>query len=482
MRNTNPFLALVLLTTLHGAAWPAAATAQVDDPPPPAAYAIRGATVVSADGSRRPGLTIVVRRGLIEAIGPGVAIPPDAKLLEGDSLEVYPGLIDAYGEAEVEFPEAEIDRSELPFWAPPRAAQGFQPHRRVVDHIAASGADFEDARQAGVVAVAVHPGGALMPGRGAVLLLRKDAETTAELVLAPALGPEMALVGANGMYPSTIFGAAAVIRQGLEDARHHGILVAAHQQDPRGMKAPPWDPDYAVLREAMSGAVRVFFRADRALDIRTILGMAEEYELQPVIVGGAEAWKVAGELRARGVPVFVSLDFPEPERWQPEEEPDTAEAEEPDTAEAEEPDTAEAEEPDTAEAQEPEPLDAAEEREKQRLEDIYANAGRLAQAGVSLALTSGGGEADLLEGARKAIEYGLTEEQAVAALTSTPASLLGVGYLARVEEQMPATFVVTDGPLFDEDTKILYTFVEGELEEGKAPTEDTDAPEEEVLR
>jgi imidazolonepropionase-like amidohydrolase len=140
------------------------------------------------------------------------------------------------------------------------------------------------------------------------------------------------------------------------------------------------------------------------------------------------------------------------------------------------------EEPDTAEAQEPEPLDAAEEREKQRLEDIYANAGRLAQAGVSLALTSGGGEADLLEGARKAIEYGLTEEQAVAALTSTPASLLGVGYLARVEEQMPATFVVTDGPLFDEDTKILYTFVEGELEEGKAPAEDTDTPEEEVLR
>ena len=165
-------------------------------------------------------------------------------------------------------------------------------------------------------------------------------------------------------------------------------------------------------------------------------------------MGGAEAWRVADLLRARQVPVLVSLVFPEPKQWDPE---DAAE----------------------------EPLDAAAEREKQDLEKRYANAGRLAAAGVTFALTSGGGEADIREGAGKAIEYGLTEDAALTAVTASPAGLLGLEYLTRVEVGMAATFVVTDGPLFGEDTKVLYTFVEGGLEEvstadanGEPPTVD----------
>jgi len=272
----------------------------------------------------------------------------------------------------------------------------------------------------------------------------------AEQIAAFVLGPAMSLRGASGMFPSTLFGAAAVIRQGFEDAHHRGLVVAAHQQNPQGMKAPSWDPDLDVLREAMAGSVRVFFRADRALDIRTALAMAEEYGFQPVIVGGSEAWRVAAELRERRVPVLVSLDFPEPERWDPKAEPDTA-----------------------AEEEEPVP---AEVRERRRLENIYANAGRLGQAGVTFALTSGGGEADLLEGARKAIEYGLTEQQALAALTATPAELYGVGHLVRIAEGMPATFVVSDGPLFGEKTAVRYTFVEGGLEVGKEKKQPTAEP------
>jgi imidazolonepropionase-like amidohydrolase len=428
--------------------WPRTAAAQFDDPPQAAAFALQGVTVVGADGSRTPGVTIVVRRGFIEAMGPDVAVPPGAELLEGDSLLVYPGMIDAQGEADVEFPEKEIDRTELAFWAPPREAQGFVPHRRLVEYLTATGGDFKAQRSDGVVAIAVHPEGALMPGRGAVLVLRKGAETPHSLVEQPELGPVMSFDGAGGMYPSTIFAAAAFLRQNLEDARHDGLLQAAHQQDPRGLKAPAWDPDYAVLRSVMTGQVPVFFAADRAADIRRALALGEEYGFRPVITGGAEAWRVADLLRARQVPVLVSLDFPEPKQWDPDEEED-------------------------------EPLDAAAEREKQDLENRYANAGRLAAAGVTFALTSGGGEADIREGVGKVIEYGLSEDAALAAVTSSPGALLGLEYLTRVEAGMAATFVVTDGPLFGEDSKVLYTFVEGGLEEvstadeaGEPPTVD----------
>ncbi|NIN11547.1 MAG: hypothetical protein GTN62_08585 [Gemmatimonadales bacterium] len=449
-----------------GAVWPAVANAQFVKPPAPAAYVLQGVTLVGPDGSRRSDVTIVVRRGFIEAIG-NIDIPPDAELLEGDSLMVYPGLIDAEGKADVDFPEIEVDREELAFWAPPRDAQGFLPHRRVVDHLTSTGSDLESQRTKGVVAAAVHPDGPVMPGRGAVLLFRKGAETPADLVVDPELGPVMSFRGARGMYPGAYFGVVAFIRQSLEDARHDGLKLAAHQRDPRGLKAPSWDPDYAVLRDVLQGRTPVFFAADRAQDIRRVLGLATEYGFQPVIVGGDEAWKVADLLKERDVAVLVSLDFPKPERWKPEKEKEE---------EAEVPDTAAVEEPEQEEA--PEPLDAAEQREKQRLEDIYSNAGRLAGAGVRFALTSGGGKADLREGARKAIEYGLGEDQALAAVTSAPAEILDVPYLSRVEEGMPATFVVVDGSLFDEESEIRYTFVEGELEKGK-PKKEAKAAEEE---
>jgi hypothetical protein len=178
----------------------------------------------------------------------------------------------------------------------------------------------------------------------------------------------------------------------------------------------------------------VYFEADDAADILRVLGLADEYGFEPVIVGGGEAWKVADQLREESVPVLVSVDFDEPRRWDPEA--DSA-------------------------------LDAAAEREKRDLEDRYSNAGRLAEAGVTFALTSGG-TGELLEGVRKAVEYGLAESDALAALTRTPAELFGASYLTRLGPGLPATFVAATGPLFREDSRVAYTFVEGWTDEAAA--------------
>jgi hypothetical protein len=195
----------------------------------------------------------------------------------------------------------------------------------------------------------------------------------------------------------------------------------------------------------MNGSQPVYFVADDAEDIRNVLTLADEYGFRPVIVGGGQAWKVAERLRQRNIPVLVSLDFPTPTRWEPEKE-DPADS--------------------AAAAQEETPLDPAELREKQELENLYSNPARLAEAGVTFALTSGGGSADLREGIRKAMEYGLSEQAALAAVTTAPAELLGIPYMVRIEEGMSANFVVTDGELFDEDANVAYTFVAGTLERG----------------
>ncbi len=438
---------------------PGVAEAQYTDVPEPAAYALQAVTLVDADGRRSEGVTVVVRGDFIEALGPGIPVPPDARVLDGDSLMVYPGLIDGWGEVAVEFPEPEIDRSTVEIWNAPRALQGFMPARRVVDHLTATGEEVADQRARGVVAAAVHPGGAMMPGRGALLLFRAAADPRG-LVLVPELGPTLTWQGGRGVYPATLFGVTAFMRQALEDARRRQVVLAAYREDPRGLEPPTHDPDYDVLAEVLSGT-SPFFHASSSEDILRVLRLADAYAFRPIILGGGEAWKVADRLRERDVPVLVDLDFPEPTRWSG---PESAEREEPESG-------TEAPAQDQAE-----PLAAATLREKARLEDLYANAGRLADAGVTVILTSGGGAVDLREGAARAVGYGLSEAAALQALTANPAALYGVPRLARIEAGLPATFLVTDGPLFSRDTRVVYTFVEGQLEEGGGPSAGDEPP------
>lgn len=417
-----------------GAAVPAGAAGQYETVPAAAAYALRGVTVVHADGRRMEGMTLVVRGALIEAIGRGIGVPADAELVEGDSLVVYPGLVDGHGKAAHAFPDPEIDRSEVEIWNAPPELQGFTPARSVAAHLTATGSNVASQRKAGIVVGAVHPTGSMMAGRGALVLYRSDARRPEELVIRPDLGPTFAFRGGRGVYPGTLFGVTAFIRQAFEDARHRGVVAAAHTRDTRQLTTPAFDPSYAVLREVLDGEVPVYFAADDAAGILRVLGLADEYGFEPVILGGAEAWKVADELHRRNVPVLVSTDFGKPRQWDPEADPT-------------------------------EPLDVAAVRERQEFEDRYANAGRLADAGVRFALTSGG-TGEILEGARKAVEYGLDEQAALEALTTTPAQLYGVPHVPRIEEGLPATFIVSSGPLFDEESRVAYTFVEGHREEG----------------
>jgi hypothetical protein len=369
---------------------------------------------------------------MIEAIGSDVQTPTDAEVLDGDSLLIFPGLIDAHGNAGYEFPDPDVDRSQVRSWAPPRSVQSFVPHRRVVDHLTVTGEDLDGSRKQGVIAAAVHADGRLMPGRGTVLLFRKDAETPRELVLTPTIGPVMSFRGAQGVYPTQVFTVMAFIRQSFEDARRDGLVHQEYSSDPRGLPTPNWDPDYAVLRSVLDQSQPVYFVADNAEDIRNVLTLVDEYSFRPVLVGGGEACRVANRLQEYGIPVLVSLDFPNPTRWDPEAEP----------------------------------AEPAELKEKEELESLYANAACLANAGVTFALTSGGGEADIREGARKAIEYGLAENDALRAVTTTPAEMLGFPSLVQIEQGMAANFQVTDGELFAEETNIVYTFVEGQLETG----------------
>ena len=448
----NPGISLASLLLL---AFPAMATAQYGEPPPPAAYALENVTVVHANGREEPGVNVVVRRGLIFAMGVGAVIPADALVLEGDSLKVYPGLVDAHGGVELDLPTME-NMGEVLSWDPPREAQGFTPHRLAANYLGVGGSELGSERNAGVIAAGVHPEGGMAPGQGAAILFRRTTKTPRDLVVRPRLGLFFSFQGARGGYPSSLFAVIAHFRQMFEDAGRYGLIMSEYARDPVGMTLPRWDPDFEALRDAASGNLPVFFLADDDEDIRRVLNLSDEIGFQLLILGGEEAWQVADELAARNIPVLLSVAFPKPTDWNPTDEGGEEEVM-------------------SASQDELEPAAA---REKERLENAYATAARLTEAGVTVALTSGGGEGNLREGARKAMEYGLSEGDALRAITTTPAFLLGMPHLTTLGPGMAANFIVCDGPLLEDETEIRYTFVEGELEKGREarPSGDGETP------
>ena len=417
---------------------PAAAEAQYNAPPPMPAYAMENVSVVQPNGQRLDGLTVIVRNGLISVMAPSVVVPADATLLEGEGLVIYPGIVDGHGDVDATWPDARDveDPDDVTAWAPPRSRQGFMPHRRLADHIAAPGEAIAESRKAGVVASLAHPSGGMAAGQSAVLVHR-DSEAPWGIVEHDAPGIAMSFQAAGGVYPSQLFGVIAYLRQAFMDAERYETMRAASRAQNPTFVAPGWDPDYEAMRRAARGEQLVYFQADSDEDIRRVLNLADEFGFRVAIVGGDEAWKLADELAERQVPVFVSLDFPNLRDWDPDED-----------AEGD--------------------LEPAAAREKESMEALWSNAGRLAAAGVTFALTSGGGSADILEGVQKVVEYGLSPEAAMRAITTTPAALLGIDNIVNVQAGGPATFMVASGDLMEEGTAVRYTFVEGVLSEGAA--------------
>src|SRR5688572_28763298 len=62
----------------------------------PGVYAVIGGTVHPVSGPAISGGVVVIRDGLIEAVGAGIPIPPDATVIEVAGSHVYPGLFDAH--------------------------------------------------------------------------------------------------------------------------------------------------------------------------------------------------------------------------------------------------------------------------------------------------------------------------------------------------------------------------------------------------
>jgi imidazolonepropionase-like amidohydrolase len=206
------------------------------------------------------------------------------------------------------------------------------------------------------------------------------------------------------------------IRKMLRDAEAYGRSQDAYAKD----KLLP-RPDRNVVLEPLVPYVRgeqpVIFRADREAEIRGAIRFAEEMKLKPIILGGDDAWKVAGLLKEKNVPVILTGIFSLPNR------------------------------------------------EDDAYDALYENPAKLQQAGVRFCISTGdsGPEVrNLAQYAGMAAAFGLSKADAVKAVTLYPAQILNVAdRLGSIEAGKMANLVVTDGDLLEIRSRIKYLFIDG---------------------
>jgi imidazolonepropionase-like amidohydrolase len=381
--------------------------------------------------------TIVVRNGLIAAVGADVTPPADARLLDVTGRTVYPGLIDLTSSLGLAAPPAPATGRAAAQAAPPAEGTpvGLEPERAVADEFRPQAADVRSWREAGVTAVLTAPTRGAFRGLSALVPL-KDSLTARSIIRSP-VALQLGFEGAQGYrYPATLLGVIAYQRQAFYDARRQGALLERYRANPRGMERPPYDAHLAALIPVVRGELPALFAAKSENEIRRAVNIGREFGLKLTVVGATEGFRAVDALRAMGQPAVVSVDFPKATdvtgwqyRWSERHTPGDSAA-----------------------------ADSA------ARPVIEGNAAALHRAGLPVALASGGSlrPAEFLANVRKAIAAGLPREAALAALTIRPAEVAGVAQqLGSIEPGKIANLVVTEGDLLGDSAKIRAVFVDG---------------------
>lgn len=416
-------------------------------------FAVTGARIVTvSDGVIENG-TVVVDDGVIRAVGAGVSAPAGAWVIDASGKTVYPGLFDAL--TTLGHGSEPEQRGGFGFGGgggaqPDPANHSWGPEDRPGTSTWLTAADdmdpederFHSWRDAGFTTVVTTRHEGLVPGQAAVLNLRSYVRPR-EMVVATPVAMRVNLQDRSRTftgYPGSSMGVFAYLKQLYYDAQHYGDAWSDYEADPRGKRRPEWDLALEPVRMQFDEGWPALFPATSRSDVGRAMETTREMGVRPIVYGAHGTYAAADLLAATGTPALVDLDWPAPPAdGDPEATPTL---------------------------------------EQLRLFDrAPTTPAALAEAGVPFAFYTGGldGPSEALTAVRRAVAQGLSEDDAIRALTLSPAEIFGVAdRLGSVEEGKIANLVVASGSLLDEDVRIETVFVDGEMFEAEAPDEEAD--------
>ncbi|MDA0940669.1 MAG: amidohydrolase family protein [Bacteroidetes bacterium] len=435
MRTSQRILSLSMLAVLSGgicgSSW-----AQTPDPTFPVngtydkalvATVLEHATVhLDATTTVNDG-TVVLHRGRIVAAGPSAttSFAGPAVRLDMTGLHLYPSFVDIHSD----FGTPEVQRagwSRTPqHLSDKKGAYGWNEAVRPETSAAEEFDPSEDAarelRKAGFGAVLTHVQDGVVRGTGAVVLPLDDPR---EALLAPDASFHMSFrKGSSSQnYPSSLMGATALLRQTHLDAQWYAEAAPRGMTGGTNLSLEAFVEASALPRVFSAGSWKDVLRADAVLD---------EFGVTDVVMlGSGDGYQRAEALAATGARMAIPVDYPA-----------------------------------GYDVSDPHLARMIGLDELKHWELAPSNASRLHKAGVPLAFTAHGlsDVSEFLAGVRKAVDEGLPEEEALKALTSNPATWLGLQKdLGSLRAGRVANVLVTDGPLFESGTHLVEHWVAGQ--------------------
>jgi imidazolonepropionase-like amidohydrolase len=396
---------------------------------PPGVHALTNARIVTAPGRVVAGGTLIIRDGLIEAVGTGVRVPPDARVWDLAGRILYPGFIDAYADVGMRRELGEDERGDS------RGAVYWNPQvRAFVDAATDFGADDDSAmtelRAQGFAVAMSVPRLGMFRGRTAVVSLGDG--TVAGRVIRPAVAQSITFTRdtnvANG-YPTSAMGAVAFARQTLHDADWHARAHAAYQRNSQGSRRPETNAALAALAAVVRGDEPLLVETGSEEELVRALDLAEEFPLRLWVRGSGAEYRLLDRVGNLGVPLILPVAFPSA--------------------------------PDVASPERALNVSLAQLR---HWHEAPANLARVARAGTRFALTTDGLDerSSFLPNLRNAVRRGLAPDAALAALTTIPADYLGIARThGTLEPGKAANIVVADGDLFSDGSSVDAVWVDG---------------------
>lgn len=393
----------------------------------PGVHAFTNARIVVAPGRVLERATLVVRDGVIEAVGANVTPPADARVWDMSGRTLYPGFIDAHADLGIgQAPPADEGDAGPVHWNP-----------QVRAYFSAAG-DFRDSeerrsalRAQGFTTAHAVPQLGIFRGRTAVVSLGDG--TASERMQRANVAQSVAFRGSRELgntYPNSPMGAIALMRQTLLDADWYIRAWDTHRRSPQRVPQPETNIALAALNDVVAGGEPVLFEATSELEILRARALANEFPIESWLRGSGEEYRIVDVLAGAKTPLILPLNFPEaPDVDSPEDA-----------------------------------LDA----ELDELRHWYLapeNPARVAAAGLQFALTTDGlsKTGEFLPNLRTAVARGLARDAALAALTTNPARMLGIDAReGTLERGKRANIVVVDGDLFADGSTVRDVWVHGE--------------------
>lgn len=414
----------------------------------PAVHAFTNARIVVAPGRVINSGTLVVRNGIIEAVGEKVVAPADARVWDMKELTLYPGLIEMASDLGMPKPPptqggggfgggAPATRPEPPkgaahwnakMFADVAAANEFQADARAAEKL----------RSQGFTLALTSPQRGIFRGTSALVQLGEGNAT--DLMVKPRVAHHVGLEATGGFltgYPNSLMGIIAFIRQSFNDADWYRKAHDAYTKKPSGRERPETNTALATLADALQYKQPVMMTATDELQFLRVAKIGKEFGLNLWALGSGQEYQRLDAVKAAKIPIILPVNFPEAPN-----------------------------------------VDVPEEALNVTLEELRhwdaapENPGRLEKAGVPLALTSNQlkDAGSFLAQARRAIERGMSTDGALAAVTTTPAAWLGIDkQYGTLDAGKVANIVVTDGDLFGEKTKVREVWIDGARYEVKVP-------------